>query len=109
MPRVQVNIQEVVLHPEDVIGSGDEFYVIGAVSDGTQSEGIASVPIQLDSGEAKPFGVWAGLSSTRVSHRPRAQGRLDGLRRGCSQDWAKQGEVVDQIATAVSSGLRHRI
>ena len=107
MPRVQVNLQEVVcFDPEEVLGSGDEFYVIGAVSDGEQSEGIATVPIQLDAGETKLFGVGGGVVFDKNVPEDRLlKVAFTAFDEDSAKDWAKQGQVVDEIAAAVSSGL----
>lgn len=82
------------------------FYIIGAVSDGEQSEGIATVPIQLDTNETKHVGVGGGMVFDKQVPTDRVlKIGLTAFDEDSAKDWAKQGEVVDKIASAVSTGL----
>ena len=107
MPRIQVNLQEVVcFDPEEITGSGDEFYLIGAVSDGEQTEGVVTVPIQIDSNETKPFGVGGGVVFDHDVPSDRVlKVALTAFDEDAAKDWDKQAEYVDKIATAVAAGL----
>lgn len=107
MPRVLVKLNDVVcFDPEDVTGSGDEFYVIGAVTDGQQSAGIATVPIQVDSNQTRAFGVGGGVVFDKVVDRNHIlKIALTAFDEDAAKDWGKRQEIVDKITGAVAGGL----
>ena len=107
MPRVMVRLDDVVcFDPEDITGSGDEFYVIGAVSDGAQTEGVTTVPIQVKAGETEPFGVGGGVVFDKNVPSDRVlKVALTAFDEDAAKDWNKQSQIVDEIATAVAGGL----
>ncbi len=107
MPRVQVNLQRVVcFDPEDVTGSGDEFYVVGAVTDGANAEGVATQPIQVAAGQTQSFGVGGGTVFDKDVPSDRIlKVALTAFDEDSAKDWSKQSQVVDDIAAAVSKGL----
>lgn len=107
MPRILVRLDDVVcFDPEDVTGSGDEFYVVGAVTDGQQSAGVLTTPIQIDSNQTKAFGVGGGVVFDKVVPRERIlKIALTAFDEDAAKDWARRGAIVEQIAGAVANGL----
>lgn len=107
MPRVLVRLDDVVcFDPEDVTGSGDEFYVIGAVSDGAQTEAITTVPIQVAKNETKAFGVGGGVVfDANVPTDRLLKVAITAFDEDSNKDWAQRGQIVDEIAAGVAKVL----
>ncbi len=107
MPRIMVRLDDVVcFDPEEITGSGDEFYVIGAVSDGEQTEGITTVPVQVAKNETKPFGVGGGIVfDAEVPTDRLLKIAMTAFDEDAAKDWSQRGKIVDEIAAGVADGL----
>ena len=107
MPRVMVNLVDVIcFDPEDVTGGGDQFYVIGAVSDGEQTRGITTEPIQVGANQTRAFGVGGGVVFDQNVPPDRVlKVALTAFDEDAGKDWAKQQQLINEITVAVAGGL----
>lgn len=105
MPRIRVVLESVVCgDPEDI--GGDEFYVAGAVSDGAQTAGVLTRPIDLDKNQTKAFGIGGGtVFDFDVPDDRILKVALIAYDEDSNKDWTRHGEMVTKLGQAVSAGL----
>ncbi|GIK43686.1 MAG: hypothetical protein BroJett011_75190 [Chloroflexota bacterium] len=106
MSRVRVVLDEFTCEDTEDYFVQDEFYVAGAVSDGSTSVGVLTKPIPVRNGQTKQFGVGGGT----VFDADVADGRilkvaLVAFDEDANKDWAQHGQLVTKIGQAVSAGL----
>lgn len=106
MARIRVVLDQVFcIDTEDVTG-GDDFYIAGAVSDGSNSEGVLTVPIDINDNQTKPFGLGGGTVFDKIVGDDRIlKVALVAFDEDSNKDWSKHGEMVTKIGANVAAGL----
>jgi hypothetical protein len=111
MARIRVVLEEVVCYDtEDITPifprALDEFYLVGAVSDGAQSAGVLTVPISIGGRQRRGFGTGGGtVFDAEVPDERIVKVALAALDEDAAKDWARHGEIISEIGKAVSAGL----
>lgn len=105
MSKIKVVLDSVVCgDPEDL--GGDEFYVAGAVSDGAQTSGVLTRPIDLEKNQTKAFGVGGGtVFDFDVPDDRILKIALIAYDEDSNKDWNNYGDWVTKLGQAVSAGL----
>jgi hypothetical protein len=107
MPRMRVVLEDVVCYDTEDVTGGDEFYVIGTVTDGGTTKGVATRPITINNGQTKRFGIGGGtVFDADVPDNRIVKVGLVAFDEDANKDWSRQGDVVTQIAKSVSDGLK---
>ncbi len=106
MARMRVVLQDVVCNDTEDVTGPDEFYLMGAVSDGTTNVGVLTRPININTGQTKQFGEGGGtVFDADVPNERILKVVLIAFDGDSNKDWSKHGEAVTKIGASVSSGL----
>ncbi len=90
---------------EDVTGA-DEFYILGALSDTTNTKGALTSPISINDGQTKTFNsAQQVIFDADVPEGQTVRGGLKAFDEDFAKDWAKYDSTVNQISDAVAGGL----
>ncbi|HEY9709459.1 MAG TPA: hypothetical protein V6D48_14745, partial [Oculatellaceae cyanobacterium] len=60
MSRIRVVLENVTCYDTEDVTGADEFYLVGAISDGQQSSGVLTRPISVNDKQTKSFGIGGG-------------------------------------------------
>lgn len=106
---VRVRIEVVEIHcgnTEDVTGA-DEFYLVGALSDGTDARSSLTRPIDINDKQTKTLpDDQKVLFDARVPVGKSIRGGLIAYDEDYAKDWAKQKEMVQKLTDKVSDAAR---
>jgi hypothetical protein len=92
---------------EDVTGA-DEFYIVGALTDGTAANTKAALtsPISINDGQTKTFSESQKvLFNGNVLPGTTIRGGLKAYDEDFGKDWSKYGPTVNNIVSTVTAGL----
>jgi hypothetical protein len=86
---------------EDVTGA-DEFYIVGAMSDGTNTKAALTSPISINDGQTKSF-PWNQqvIFDANVPQGVTVRGGLKAFDEDLAKDWSKYGPTVNKISAKV--------
>ncbi len=91
---------------EDVTGA-DEFYIVGALSDGTNTKAALTSPMDINDGQTKSFrSDQRVIFDANVPQGRTIRGGLKAYDEDFAKDWSKYGPTVNLITTAVVTGLQ---
>lgn len=104
--RVRIELLEVRCgNTEDVTGE-DEFYILGALSDGTNTKGVLTSPFGINDGQIKPFrSEQQVLFDAIVPAGQTVRGGLKAFDEDFAKDWANYASDVNQLTWLVASNL----
>ena len=109
MATTHVRIELLRVHcgnTEDTTGA-DEFYVVGALTDGTTSKGALTSPMSINDNQEKEFNPSQRvLFDADVTSDAVVRGGLKAFDEDYAKDWAKYGSTVTAISNQVSQGLK---
>lgn len=90
---------------EDVTGA-DEFYIVGALSDGTNTKAALTTPIDINNGQTKSFqAAQRVIFDAYVPNGVTVRGGLKAFDEDYAKDWSQYGPMVEKIAAGVALGL----
>ncbi|HEY9674757.1 MAG TPA: hypothetical protein V6D11_25180 [Waterburya sp.] len=90
---------------EDVTGA-DEFYIVGALSDGTNTKAALTSPMDINDGQTKPFRAdQRVIFDANVPNGVTVRGGLKAYDEDYAKDWSQYGSMVEKIAAGVAVGL----
>ncbi|MEW6493437.1 MAG: hypothetical protein AB1589_13170 [Cyanobacteriota bacterium] len=90
---------------EDVTGA-DEFYIVGALSDGTNTKAALTTPMDINDGQTKSFRAdQQVIFDAYVPNGVTVRGGLKAYDEDFAKDWSQYGPMVNQITTVVAAGL----
>jgi len=106
---VHVRVELLEVHcgnTEDVTGA-DEFYVVGALSDGESTKSVLTQPININDNQTKSFVATQRIAfDAKVPIGKTIRGGLIAYDEDYAKDWAKQKEMVNKITDSVSEAAR---
>lgn len=106
MTNIAVFLDSITCRDTEDIAGADEFYLVGAVSDGSTSEGIFTKPVSINDGQSKPFGVGGGrVFQADVPEDHVLKVAWVAFDADASKDWEEHGDTVKKIGGAVAGGL----
>lgn len=106
MPKVRVELLNVTCRKtEDIgwLGSEDEFYIAGALSDTTNTQGVLTPILDIDNGETKPYANV--VFDADVSSGQSIRGGLKAFDEDMAKDWEKIEANITTITDKVISEL----
>ena len=90
---------------EDVTGA-DEFYIVGALSDGTNTKAALTTPMDINNGQTKSFRAdQRVIFDAYVPQGRTIRGGLKAFDEDFAKDWSKYGPTVNSITSVVAAGL----
>ncbi len=90
---------------EDVTGA-DEFYIVGALSDGTNTNAALTSPISINDGQTKSFSSGQQvIFNANVPQGVTVRGGLKAFDEDWAKDWSKYSSTATKIKDAVVAGL----
>jgi len=106
MSRMRVVLNNVSCSDTEDVTGPDEFYLVGAISDGTVTRAVLTKPISVNDGQTKSFGQGGGIVFDQdVQDNNVLKIALVAFDEDAGKDWAKYGDLVSIIGNAVSAGL----
>ena len=107
MPHIRIELLRVYCgNTEDTTGA-DEFYVVGALTDGTSSKGALTSPISINDNQEKGFDPSQRvIFDANVTSDAVVRGGLKAFDEDFAKDWTKYGPTVTEISNQVSQGLK---
>ncbi|AFZ22086.1 hypothetical protein [Allocoleopsis franciscana] len=106
MSRIRVVLENVTCYDTEDVTGADEFYLVGAISDGQQSSGVLTRPISVNDKQTKSFGIGGGtVFDAEVPEDRILKVALVAFDEDAGKDWSNHGDTITKIGQAVSSGL----
>lgn len=104
--QVRIEVLDVKCgNTEDVTGA-DEFYIVGALSDGTNTQAALTTPMDINDGQTKSFRAdQQVIFDAYVPNGVTVRGGLKAYDEDFAKDWSQYGPMVNQITTVVAAGL----
>lgn len=104
--QVRVELLDVKCgNTEDVTGA-DEFYIVGALSDGTNTKAALTSPTSINDGQTKSFpSSQQVIFNAYVPQGKTVRGGLKAFDEDFGKDWSKYGPMVNKITDTVAGGL----
>jgi hypothetical protein len=91
---------------EDITGA-DHFYIVGALSDGTNTKAALTTPIRINDGQTKSFRAdQRVIFDAYVPNGVTVRGGLKAYDEDFGKDWSRYGPKVTEITNAVATGLK---
>lgn len=104
--QVRVELLDVKCgNTEDVTGA-DEFYIVGAMSDGTNTKAALTSPISINDGQTKSFSSdQQVIFHANVPQGATVRGGLKAFDEDFGKDWSKYSPMVNKITDDVRKEL----
>jgi len=106
MTKLKVELVDVYCRDTEDITGADDFYLVGGLVGGTITKAILTTPIKINDKQRKSFKPdQAVLFEGEIPQGESIKGGLKAYDEDAGKDWAKYGDTVQQISTAVSAAL----
>jgi hypothetical protein len=109
MTATHVRVELIKVHcgnTEDVTG-GDEFYIVGGLTNGASSHAALTSPMGINDGQEKHFPAnQRAIFNAIVDSQDVIRGGLKAYDEDFGKDWAKYGSTVEKITDGISMGLK---
>ncbi|MCL6749875.1 hypothetical protein KBT16_02320 [Nostoc sp. CCCryo 231-06] len=106
MTKVKVELVDVYCRDTEDITGADDFYLVGGFAGGQVSKAILTTPIKINDKQKKSFKPdQAVLFEGEVPQGQSVKGGLKAYDEDAGKDWAKYGETVQKISSAISGAL----
>ena len=106
MARLRVELIDVYCGDTEDVHGEDEFYVVGAVTDGSNTRGVLTSPLGINDGQTRAFASGQSvIFDADVPPDRTLRIALEAYDEDSGKDWAKYGQTVTAISGAVGSAL----
>lgn len=106
MARIKLILQDVTCYDTEDVTGADEFYLVGAISDGIETSPVLTKPISVNDNQTKSFGDGgATVFDKEVPNDRVLKIALVAFDEDAGKDWSKHGEMVTKIGNTVSQGI----
>lgn len=101
--RVRVELVNVYCWDTEDVTGADDFYVVGAFTDGARKKGVLTRPIEINDNQRKAFaGADRVVFDGHVMPYQVVVGGLKALDEDFAKDWRKQSQFISYIVHAIS-------
>ncbi|MEH2375783.1 hypothetical protein [Nostoc sp.] len=106
MTNVKVELIDVYCQDTEDVTGADDFYLIGGLVGGQTTRGILTTPIKINDKQKKSFKPdQTVLFEGEIPQGQSVKGGLKAYDEDAAKDWAKYGETVKKISSAISGAI----
>ncbi len=105
--QVRIELLDVRCRNTEDVSGADEFYIIGALADGTNTKAALTSPIGINDGQIKSFDpAQQVIFDADVPEEQTVRGGMQAFDEDFGKDWAKHGDTANKITDTVATGLK---
>lgn len=106
MTKVRIELMDVDCKDTEDVTGADDFYLVGALVGGEQTQAILTHPIKINDNQTKEFrSEDCLLFEGEIPEGESVKGGLKAYDEDAGKDWAKYGDTVKKISSTVSTVL----
>ena len=106
MPNLKIELIDVTCRDTEDITGADDFYLMGTLVGGTVQKAILTRPIKINDKQTKSFRPEdTVLFEGEIPQGQSVKGGLKAFDEDAAKDWAKYGDTVKKITSAVSAAV----
>ncbi|MEH1833872.1 MAG: hypothetical protein V7L29_17820 [Nostoc sp.] len=106
MTRVKVELVNVYCRDTEDVTGADDFYLVGGLVGGQTTKAILTTPIKINDKQTKSFKPdQTVLFEGEIPQGQSVKGGLKAYDEDAGKDWAKYGDTVKKISSAISGAI----
>lgn len=106
MTKLKVELVDVYCRDTEDVTGADDFYLIGGLVGGQTTKAILTTPIKINDKQKKSFKPdQTVLFEGEIPQGQSVKGGLKAYDEDAAKDWAKYGETVKKISSAISGAI----